>query len=29
MMGLTSLLSGAGAPDLKNSGFLAGLGITF
>lgn len=29
MMGFTSLLSGTGAPDLKNSGFLAGLGITF
>ena len=29
MMGLTSLLSGEGAPGLKNSGFLAGLGIAF
>jgi hypothetical protein len=29
MMGFTNLLSGTGAPDLKNSGFLAGLGITF
>ena len=29
MMGFTSLLSGEGAPDLTNSGFQAGLGISF
>ena len=29
MKGFTSLLSGEGAPDLRNSGFIAGLGITF
>jgi hypothetical protein len=29
MMGFSSLLSGTGAPELKNSGFMAGIGITF
>lgn len=29
MMGFSSLLVGDGAPELKNSGFMAGLGITF
>jgi hypothetical protein len=29
MMGFSSLLVGEGAPELKNSGFVLGLGITF
>lgn len=29
MMGFSNLLKGEGAPGLKNSGFITGLGITF